>query len=463
MATRIAKKTAELMMVKLKAKLDALYSDQESNPAKQGNNTQQFRNGGMLPRFWKGGEGPIDPRLQYNIQNAYDNAGIYDRYHNPLNPVGSIDPGDSAYPYANGQGKPMNSQRGYNNTQIDPRQGYGVEDHDTFQWASKPGDLTKALGQKKATNPNQPVSPATIAVQPPNQQGIDNGPTEPNNFNPGDLMGDALSMMPGTPNQDSINRLLGTNGNPGMGGLPPQQGGLPGSRGGQNPNINDAGTGLRNQGQDRDWAGIAGAIGSFAPGLYNIANAFKKPEVERPQDYYNPQYNNAMSLMRNRRYDVRPQLEQNLLNQNTYNRNLRNTASSRGELMSNMGGGYGNKLRSDSAVFAQKNTMDNQYRAEEAQLRSALGQERAQTNMQVGDWNARNRAAQRNYGAAAAENIGTASSMLLRNRNQRRADSLRGEALGAMSTHLNEWMPGLQDLFKDNKEWEFKKRVKIGG
>lgn len=411
MATRIAKKTAELMMAKLKAKLDALYSDQESHPSKQPNQMmtgQKFGGGGRIPMY----EGPygsstVNPFLNYNIQNAQDQVGDYSRYHNVDQPA--------QYDTMTGQ----------------PIVGYRHPE-------DIPYNLPAVQGKAANDNPQSPVSPKVRATQ-PSTQGIDNGPTEQR----------ALAG-PYVPKVETPMALAsyGDVGGPTMG--------LTGSKNASNydlstPNSysdakNQGGSGPDQSGMD--WAGIAGGIASFAPGLYNLANAFRKPEVERPQDYYNPQYNNAMSLMRNRRFDVRPLLEQNLLNQNTYNRNLRNTASSRGELMSNMAGGYGSRLRADSGAYATKSQMDAGYRGEEAQMRAQLGQQRAQTNMQVGDWNARNRAAQRNYGAAAATNIGDVSSMLLRNRNMKSADQMRTEAMSAAFPYLKEWMPGLEEMFK---------------
>ena len=404
MATQISRKTAELMAKKLRAKLDALYADQESHPSKQPNQmmtSQKFGKGGIIPMY--GG-----PYGSSTVGSTPSRQALLNQYQ--------YDP-ESEMP----------------SSMINPNT---IPDFDyTKGWNQ--GNWEKGLltqGSTAGKTANIPVS------------SIENWMTNPSAF-----AGSKNSMNRG------IDQMMGIN-NPGNpGGLPQGHSSLPGSgvlaknpdgSSQYGPGPEHTKFGLFSGNGDTDWAGIAGAVGSFAPGLYNLYNAFQKPEVENPKDYYNPQYNNAMSLMRNRRFDVRPLLEQNQMNQNTYNRNLRNTASSRGELLSNMGGGYANRLRSDSAAYTQKSQMDAGYRGEEAQMRAQLGQQRAQTNMQVGDWNARNRAAQRNYGAAAAGNIGDASSLLLRNRNMKSADAMRTEAMAAAFPYLKEWMPGLEETMK---------------
>jgi len=435
MATQISRKTAELMAKKLRAKLDALYADQESHPSKQqGGDTPMYSKGGFISRLrdnraansqfrqfvnndpmfnYLSGRSSnnssiVDPSLNYNIQNAYDQVGDYGRYHNVASTSGTGEQKVNTYNYepesynlaptgSSSSGtspiKQINYPATSNYSIPDPRQGYGNED------GFDPS-------QRALAGPYVPQTTTPLQAS----YGDVGGPTM-------NLTGSQNASAPAYETTQSAFKSA--------------------SQQGQSP-----------EGNNTDWAGIAGAVGSFAPGLYNLYNAFQKPEVENPKDYYNPQYNNAMSLMRNRRFDVRPLLEQNQMNQNTYNRNIRNTASSRGELLSNMGGGYANRLRSDSAAYTQKSQMDAGYRGEEAQMRAQLGQQRAQTNMQVGDWNARNRAAQRNYGAAAAGNIGDASSLLLRNRNMKSADAMRTEAMTAAFPYLKEWMPGLEEMMK---------------
>ena len=503
MATQISRKTAELMAKKLRAKLDALYADQESHPSKQGSNNQRYPDGGRVP-FGTGLRNYLLPTPSYgrvdpNGQPFYNQPAQY----NPADP--------STYMMGDRISDIQNMRDSWNPnsdmpTGPGPEMGRRIGDLMTMREQWNPGPTVAPNGYMRGQNQG-PRNPGDAAY--PNAVGTYTGGYEYGPESSIGLVPGKQSMQPsGYDSTPSRNSLLNTKKTSVTGGTPKQssaswdtpeaksqhisdqleaEGGIynstMGMRGEQDPtmssftgyagsnapglgglsqglNLKSGVAGIGSNGQSEygsgretgrsntDWAGIAGAVGSFAPGLYNLYNAFQKPEVENPKDYYNPQYNNAMSLMRNRRFDVRPLLEQNQMNQNTYNRNIRNTASSRGELLSNMGGGYANRLRSDSAAYTQKSQMDAGYRGEEAQMRAQLGQQRAQTNMQVGDWNARNRAAQRNYGAAAAGNIGDASSLLLRNRNMKSADAMRTEAMTAAFPYLKEWMPGLEEMMK---------------
>ena len=447
MATQISRKTAELMAKKLRAKLDALYADQESHPSKQqGGNNQVFRKGGefpdqYIPSLNVYGQRPVPPPGQYGDRSMESMVASPDpsTLYNPnINfPSNTMYNGDYSSSPTNIVNRRTNTPLAGPYTPNSRREGRDLQSvidmygNNAIQLNS---NSKSAFDYNSMAGIEEPVQQNTqgFNADPRQGYGVENY-SDPN------------------PTQDNYTGYAGANA-PGLGapqgygqGLNLKSGVAPKGANGQSqyndPNSQGGGNGM-------DWAGIAGGIASFAPGLYNLANAFRKPEVERPQDYYNPQYNNAMSLMRNRRFDVRPLLEQNQMNQNTYNRNIRNTASSRGELLSNMGGGYANRLRSDSAAYTQKSQMDAGYRGEEAQMRAQLGQQRAQTNMQVGDWNARNRAAQRNYGAAAAGNIGDASSLLLRNRNMKSADAMRTEAMAAAFPYLKEWMPGIEEMMK---------------
>ena len=120
-------------------------------------------------------------------------------------------------------------------------------------------------------------------------------------------------------------------------------------------------------------------------------------EQMNPEDYYNPYENQAMSLMRNRRYNIEPELEANRLAESNYYRALRQGAPSQGRYLAGLQAGQIGKQRGDAEAYARKQNMENQYLGEEAGMLGGFGQQRASTKFQVEDINARNRAFQKGY------------------------------------------------------------------
>jgi hypothetical protein len=143
-----------------------------------------------------------------------------------------------------------------------------------------------------------------------------------------------------------------------------------------------------------NWSSIGSTAASLAPVLDNLFAG--KPEQMNPQDFYNPYEGQVRNAMSNRRYNIQPELEQNRLNQATYYRNLAEAAPSQAQMLGGMQAGSIAKQRADSAAIAMKQNVDNQYLGEQAQMDAQLGSQKAQTNFNISDINARNRAASRN-------------------------------------------------------------------
>lgn len=392
MATKIEKRTAELMLNKLRAKLDGLFEDQESTKA-------------------------------------------------PTSPTTKMQGGGTHY------GTPY---RRLNRPQANTSSLYNMD---------------QRLDMIRDNTGNVPYVPD---YQPPQTTDFFNfGNSAPANFyTPANSPGLPTTSRPSTTTQSAAVEQPLMEPYSGRGwsdfGSAPMGAGL--SSAGSNPGVSYSGAGLTkdtlagannmgggNTGGGADWFGMGMSALSFVPGLYNMFRAFQKPEEVNPnkEGLYNPYENKALSLMRNRRFNVNPILERNLSSQRTYNRNIARTASSRGELLSNMGAGYAGRLRADSTALAEKSNQDNQYLAQEAQMMAGLGSERAGVNRYVSESNAANRAATRGFGAAASENIGSVASMLLRNRNLNEMQRLQIEALESGYPYFNEWFSGMAE--KSNK------------
>jgi len=188
-----------------------------------------------------------------------------------------------------------------------------------------------------------------------------------------------------------------------------------------NPDINQR-TGGNQYGAD--WGNIGLSALSMAPNIYNLAQALKPAEQLNASDYYNPQYNKAIGLMSNRRFNINPGLDALRTSERIGARDIGQVSKSSGQYLSNRLGLNANRMRGERELYSQKQNMDNQYMAEEAQMRTGLGSERAQTKLSIKNLNLQSQAARRNYGAAAASGFGTWADKQILNKNRGTTDEM---------------------------------------
>ena len=62
-------------------------------------------------------------------------------------------------------------------------------------------------------------------------------------------------------------------------------------------------------GQGNSNSGSFNKYAQLAPIAYNLIQGLRKPDTLNEKDYFNPEYNQAINLMANRRFDVDPLLE----------------------------------------------------------------------------------------------------------------------------------------------------------
>lgn len=187
-----------------------------------------------------------------------------------------------------------------------------------------------------------------------------------------------------------------------------------------------------------------GQIGLQAlPAFYNLFKGMQKPEVATPN--YNPFESQIRSTMANRRFNINPLLNANLMAQAVNNRNIRNTAGSRGELMGNLGASQNYRMIGDANAYSTKNNADNQYLAEQAQMDFGLGNNRAQMDSYTQDINARNRAATHQFLGQSMNDFSNFGQMQQLMGNQARADKQRTGLIKDMFG-VYRFMPGLQDI-----------------
>jgi len=192
-----------------------------------------------------------------------------------------------------------------------------------------------------------------------------------------------------------------------------------------------------------DWKKAGTFAGQMAPMLYNMAKGLQRPTRTRAQ--YNPYEGSARSLMANRRFNIDPLLEANRTGQAVANRNIGSAANSRGELMANLGASQNYRMRGDSAAWAQKSNMDNQYMGEQAQMDAQLGGQRAQMDWMTQVANEQNRAQRNQFMGQGFSDLGRFTQMQQLMANQAK----NSENLGRI--YQDAW-GGLTDFMKETQK-----------
>lgn len=171
---------------------------------------------------------------------------------------------------------------------------------------------------------------------------------------------------------------------------------------------------------------IANTIGALAPIGYNLAKGlFGKAQKLNATDYQNPYTRKVTSLMANRKYDVTPELEANSNATAQYYNTLRQAAPSQGRYLAGLQSGQIAKQRADQEVYSRANNVNNQYRIEEANTLSGLGQQEAATKWNVQDFNTRAQAAQNAYLPTALSQIQQVAQTNQQTKNQKLRDKQR--------------------------------------
>ena len=175
---------------------------------------------------------------------------------------------------------------------------------------------------------------------------------------------------------------------------------------------------------------------AYSPTIYNAIRGMQKPQVLDQEEFQNPYERQAMGLMSNRQYNIDPQLQSNRSTFNSSRIGLKNYAGGNAATyLSNIGNLQMNTDRMNEAAYAQKQNMDNQYRAQEAGFMGQMGQQRASTKLGIQDINDRNKAARDAHLGKAFEGLSGIA------QNNRRMSNLEGRD--------GERMVALNNLFPD--------------
>lgn len=177
---------------------------------------------------------------------------------------------------------------------------------------------------------------------------------------------------------------------------------------------------------------LAGTVGSLAPTLLNLKRGNEKAEVLNPANFQNPMAYDALQSMSGRQVDVNPIISGIDESAAIASSNLRNSGMGAGAYRAGISGVQNASMKAKSAMYSQADIQNNAYRGELGQMQAGLGQRMADTNLMVSDLNARNEAASRNYGAAAAGQLSQFAQTQLQMHNQQNRDKMLMEQMNGL-------------------------------
>jgi hypothetical protein len=166
-----------------------------------------------------------------------------------------------------------------------------------------------------------------------------------------------------------------------------------------------------------DWRNLAKVTGSGLNSAAKYANiGYNAYQSMQPIDYYkavqNPQYNKAIDLASNLRYDARPELEEARRTFGQSKQAIQEFAGgSPGLALANLHGAQVQADRAKQAVLSRQQNMDNQYRLNEAQVRGNLGESYADELRKTQIYKLQAEAARRAFAGSAAASTSQAAQM----------------------------------------------------
>jgi hypothetical protein len=186
-------------------------------------------------------------------------------------------------------------------------------------------------------------------------------------------------------------------------------------------------------------------IAGMVPGLaYNLFNALKKPEKIGVQ--YNPNSNEAENLMENRRFDMQPYINDARLSYNTYKDNISNQSSSSATRNANLQKALSNTTSSLNKIRTMEQQTNNQYRADEAQLKQITGAEKVAARNLQEQLQTQTNAAKQMAGATAATQMGQFLSEFGKTKNQGLTNEMYAEVLRNLTSDFT--IPEMKELLK---------------
>ena len=195
------------------------------------------------------------------------------------------------------------------------------------------------------------------------------------------------------------------------------------------------------QGDKIQLAGMLPAVG------YNLAMGLRKSEVEQAKK--NPYESNILNMMANRKFDMQPYLNEANLANNVAREDIGNNASSVGGKMANLQKLHANNLNALQSLTAKEQEVNNNYRAEEANVKNTLGENARREEIRISDINAQNRATKQNFLGKATQQIGQGINTLGRGANQSLTNQMQIKAMSELSPDYD--IRPLRELYRSGQ------------
>lgn len=160
----------------------------------------------------------------------------------------------------------------------------------------------------------------------------------------------------------------------------------------------------------------------LTPVLYNFAQSLRDAEVDPLVT--NPYAGAITSNMARRRMNIEPMRNANRRTRAISNYNLANMNANTGVNLAARTQAAANEYAANADLYAQKQNADNSYLAEYSQMLNNLGQQFVEANNLYNENNARNRARSRDFGSAAASQLGKWAQVNRQERNSRNRDKI---------------------------------------
>ena len=160
----------------------------------------------------------------------------------------------------------------------------------------------------------------------------------------------------------------------------------------------------------------------LTPVLYNFAQSLRDAEVDPLVT--NPYAGAITSNMARRRMNIEPIRNANRRTRAISNYNLANMNANTGVNLAARTQAAANEYAANADLYAQKQNADNSYLAEYSQMLNNLGQQFVEANNLYNENNARNRARSRDFGSAAASQLGKWAQVNRQERNLRNRDKI---------------------------------------
>lgn len=160
----------------------------------------------------------------------------------------------------------------------------------------------------------------------------------------------------------------------------------------------------------------------LTPVLYNFAQSLRDAEVDPLVT--NPYAGAVTSNMARRRMNMEPIRNANRRTRAISNYNLANMNANTGVNLAARTQAAANEYAANADLYAQKQNADNSYLAEYSQMLNNLGQQFVEANNLYNENNARNRARSRDFGSAAASQLGKWAQINRQERNLRNRDKI---------------------------------------